>query len=77
MTKAEDAIKELTDSIMPLGRPTILEPSNLSLAKTIFKKLKSSGISPTKEDIKNLAIKYGWDTKQADKLANKFGAKSL
>ncbi|MDD5452157.1 MAG: hypothetical protein PHT49_09720 [Desulfovibrionales bacterium] len=69
----EDAIKDLTSSLRPLGRLSILEPSNLSLAKAIFKKLKSAGILPTKEEIKQFATQYGWDTKQADKLAKKFG----
>jgi len=69
----EDAIKDLTNLLRPLGRLTILEPSNLSLAKNIFKKLKSTKISPTKEEIKPLAIQFGWDSKQADKLTKKFG----
>ena len=38
-----------------------------------FKELKSTKISPTKEEITSLAIQFGWDNKQADKLAKKFG----
>jgi hypothetical protein len=41
----EEAIKYLTNSLRPLGRLTILEPSNLALANIIFNKLKSFGIT--------------------------------
>lgn len=69
----EDAVNDLTSSLRPLGRLTILEPSNEALAKNIFQKLKSAGIAATKFEIEQLAIQYGWETEQARKLARKFG----
>jgi len=69
----DDAIKDLTNLLRPLGRLTILEPSNRSLADNIFKKLKASGISANKCEIKQLAIQSGWDDKQADKLSKRYG----
>lgn len=68
----EDAIIKLTKLVKPFGRLSILEPSTHALAKEIFKKLKVSGISPTKDEIKYIAIKHGWEEKQAKKLS-KFG----
>ncbi|MBK5279743.1 MAG: hypothetical protein JJE09_12870 [Bacteroidia bacterium] len=73
----EEAIKDLTKLLRPLGRLTILEPSNLALATNIFKNLKLSGISATKEEIEQISTRYGWDTKQASKLADKFCTKVL
>jgi hypothetical protein len=69
----EDAIKDLTNSLRPLGRLTILEPSNLALANNIFKKLKSAGIPATKAEIEQVATQNGWSSEQAGKLAKKFG----
>lgn len=69
----EDAVKDLTSSLRPLGRLTILEPSNEALAKNIFKRLKDAGISATRDEIEQSATQFGWDTKQAEKLAKKFG----
>lgn len=70
---AEDAIKDLSNLLRPLGRLTILEPSNRSLADNIFKKLKATGITVNKDEIKQLAIQNGWDNKQADKLSKRYG----
>ncbi|MFZ3207367.1 MAG: hypothetical protein WA140_00815 [Geobacteraceae bacterium] len=73
-TSTEEAIKDLTNSLRPLGRLTILEPSNLALAKNIFKKLKSSGITAKKTEIEQIASQKGWSSQQAGKLAKKFGS---
>ena len=69
----EDAIKDLTTSLRPLGRLTILEPSNEALAKNVFKSLKVAGVVASKSEIEELATQCGWDTEQARRLAKKFG----
>ena len=68
----EDAIKDLTSLLRPLGRLTILEPSNEALAKSVFKSLKAAGVIATKSEIEELATQYGWDSEQARRLAKKF-----
>ena len=70
----EGAVIDLTVSLKPLGpRLSILEPSSNALAKTTFKKLKSCGIIPTKEEIKQFAAENGWEEKEAQRLSKKYG----
>lgn len=72
----EEAINDLTNCIRPFGRRfSILEPSTLSMAKTVFNNLKKSArILATKEEIEQIATQYGWSSEEAGRLAKKFGS---